>query len=269
MASGQPGSVIAHESAISVQLRVIYALVLRDTRTRFGRSFGGYVLIVLWPFTHAMFLMSGYYIVHKVAPIGTEVSVFVGTGVLPYIICVHPARTMMLCIVQNQFLMNFPIVKAADVIIARGVLEIINAFWVVFLLCAVMYIAGIDFLPQRPEEAILAILASIYLGFSMGFTAAIFYKLVRFWLGIQIGILILMYIGSGAFILPSMLPAIVRDIIWFNPMFHAVEWLRSAYYEGYGQGMLSKEYLLAYATVTLFFGLLAERGVRGKLMEAH
>ena len=63
-----------------MQLRVIYALVLRDTRTRFGRSFVGYIIVVMWPFTHALLLMSGYYLVHTVAPIGTEVSIFVGTG---------------------------------------------------------------------------------------------------------------------------------------------------------------------------------------------
>jgi capsular polysaccharide transport system permease protein len=269
MTSGQAGLGVSYESALRVQLRVIYALILRDTRTRFGRTFGGWVIMVVWPLTHGLLLMSGYYILHRVAPVGTDVSVFVGTGVLPYIICLYPARMMMMSLAQNQPLLNFPIVKSADIIIARGALEIINSLWVISLLCVIMYIAGIDFMPQRPEEAMLAILATIYFGFAIGFISAVFYKLARAWLGIQIGLFALMYISSGAFFVPAVLPPVVRDIIWYNPLFHAVEWLRSAYYEGYGNGMLNREYLLGCATMILFIGMLAERGVRGKLMEVN
>ena len=103
---------------------------------------------------------------------------------------------------------------------------------------------------------------TIYLGFSIGFIAAVLYKLMRAWLGIQIGLLILMYLGSGAFIVPTSLPQYIRDFIWFNPMFHCVEWLRSAYYEGYGVGLLNKEYVVGFATSILFLGLVAERSIR-------
>ena len=59
------------------------------------------------------------------------------------------------------------------------------------------------------------------------------------------------------------------DIIWFNPMLHAIEWLRSAYYESYGADMLNRGYLLGYASLTLFLGLILERGVRGKLQQLN
>ncbi len=45
-----------------------------------------------------------------------------------------------------------------------------------------------------------------------------------------------------------------------------VEWMRSAYYDGYGAIVLDKTYLIAFALVTLFFGLALERLVRGKLL---
>jgi capsular polysaccharide transport system permease protein len=188
--------------------------------------------------------------------------------VLPYILCLYPARQMMVALVQNQPLLNFPIVKTHDVIVARGILEIVNAFWVVFLFCLILYVAGIDFMPQRPEDAVMAILATLYLGFAIGFISAILYKLLRAWLAIQIGLMVIMYISSGPFFVPTTMPQSVRDIIWYNPMLHAVEWLRSAYYEGYGHGLLDPGYLIGYSTVVLLIGLAAERGVRGRLMEA-
>lgn len=269
MAGSEVDLISRHESALRVQFRVIFALMLRDMRTRFGNKLTGYLVIVGLPFTHALFLMIGYYVMNRVAPIGTSVDVFIGTGVIPYIVCLYPCRMMMLCLAQNQTLMNFPIVKSIDIIIARGALEIITAFWVVALLCLVLYVTDADFLPQRPEEAILATLATIYFGFALGFVSAIMYKLARAWLGVQIVLFIILYFGSGALHLPTALPQKIRDIMWFNPLFHSVEWLRSAYYEGYGYGTLNKEYLVGVATVVLFLGLAMERGVRGRLMESN
>jgi capsular polysaccharide transport system permease protein len=260
---------MARERPLREQARVIYALILRDTRTRYGRTWAGFVIMILWPLSHALFLMLGYYLVHRVAPIGADINIFVGTGVLPYVLCLYPARMTMLCLVQNQPLLTFPVVKTFDVILARGILEIIIAFWVVCLFCMILYVSDVDFFPRRSEEAMMAILATIYLGFSIGFFAAVLYKLLRAWNGIQIGLLILAYFTGGAFFVPTALPQWIRDILWFNPLLHAIEWLRAAYYEGYGDGMLSREYLLGYATVIMLLGLVAERGVRGRLQQVY
>jgi capsular polysaccharide transport system permease protein len=259
---------MSQDGPIQEQARVIYALILRDTRTRFGRTFGGFLVMILWPLSHALSLLAGYAVVHSVAPIGTDPSIFVATGVLPYILCIYPARESMPSLVLNSPLLSFPIVKPFDVLFARGILQIIVAFWVAFMFCLIMYLFNIEIMPRNPEEALLAILATIYLGFAIGFLGAILYKITRVWLAFQIAILIVMYLSGGIFFIPTALPQWLRDILWFNPMLHAIEWLRSAYFEGYGQGMLSREYLIGYSTVTLFLGLLAERGMRGKLQQA-
>jgi capsular polysaccharide transport system permease protein len=254
------------ENPFKIQLRVIGALILRDMRTRFGRTFFGWVIMVLWPLTHLGFLLGGYVLVHHIAPIGTDVTVFAGTGILPYILCLYPARMIMLCLVQNQPLLLFPIVSAIDIVIARTILEIINAFWVVCIFCLVLYIAGIPFLPRDYTTAILAVLATIYLGFSIGFFSALMLKIARLWIAVQIGALIVAYILSGAFVPISFAPAWAQDLLWFNPLLHCVEWLRSAYYDSFGESMLSRTYLLGYSTVTLAGALILERAMRGLLL---
>ena len=42
--------------------------------------------------------------------------------------------------------------------------------------------------------------------------------------------------------------------------------LRSAYYEGYGYGLLDRWYLICSSTIMLFITLLIERGARGRLL---
>lgn len=259
---------LGHASPIRIQLRVIQALILRDMRTRFGRRLTGWVIMVLWPLSHLLVLMIGYLIAHRIAPIGTNVTVFIGTGVLPYILCLYPARMIMLCLVQNQPLLLFPPVTAIDVISARSILEIINAFWVVATFCLLLFVFDIDFLPLRYVDAILAILATIYLGFSIGFISAILFKLLRAWVAIMISFLVLGYIMSGAIVPIMNLPEQMRRWLWFNPLVHSVEWLRSAYYDAYGESILSRSYLIGYATMLLFIGLVTERAVRGRVLQS-
>jgi capsular polysaccharide transport system permease protein len=47
-----------------------------------------------------------------------------------------------------------------------------------------------------------------------------------------------------------------------------IEWMRSAYYEGYGGLVLDRGYVIGYAVVTIFLGLLLERTIRGHIL-AH
>lgn len=254
--------------AVQVQLRVIGALILRDMRTRFGRTFFGYAISVLWPLTHLLVVMSIYLVIRRFFPLGTSPAVFLGTGILPYILCLYPARMITMSVAQNQPLLYFPVVKSLDVILARGILEIVTAFWVVAIFCFILIVFGVDVMPVYPHEALLAIFATIYLGFAIGFAGAVFFKVIRAWMVVVIVTLIVMYVTSGAFILPSVLPPKVQYWMSWNPLFHSVEWLRSAYYDGYGSNILDRGYLLGFATVNLFIGLVAERAIRGIVLKA-
>ena len=102
----------------------------------------------------------------------------------------------------------------------------------------------------------------------MGIINAILASLFKMWHVVFVVIMAILYVSSGVFILPSSLPQNIRDILWFNPLLHFVEWIRSAYYEGYGDDMLSKSYVLWMATVFIMIGLAGERFARGKLLTA-
>ena len=257
----------AQDSSLAIQFRVVGAIVLRDLRTRFGRTAFGSLIFVAWPLTHLCFIMAAFLLARRTLPIGTDPAVFVGTGVLPYILCFYPARMIMFALFQNKPLLGLPAVKAPDIILSRCIVEVTAAFWVTALFFLGLYLFGVDVIPHRPNDAVLAILATVYLGFALGWLGAVMYAAVRAWIVVQIGWLLGMYFTSGVFFIPTALPERIRNILWYNPLLHAVEWLRSAYYDGYGYGMLSRTYLLVSATLILFAGLLIERAIRGRLLE--
>jgi capsular polysaccharide transport system permease protein len=250
------------------QFRVIVALVLRDMRSRFGHTFFGYVIMVLWPLSHLLTLLTVYLFTRSLVPIGTSAPVFLATGILPYILCLYPSRMITMSLVQNQPLLYFPIVKSFDVVLARSILEIITAFWVVVLFCLILFIFDVEILPIYPEDALLAIAATIYLSFSIGFLSAVLFKLVRAWMVVLIISMIIMYSASGALFMPSALADDVQYYLSFNPLLHAVEWLRAAYYDGYNYGLLNKPYLVGSATVLLCLGIVIERVMRPYLLQA-
>lgn len=260
---------VRSENPLLIQARVVGALVLRELRTRFGRTVFGSLIVVAWPLCHLLFIMAAFLTTSRVLLVGTDPAIFAGTGVLPYILFFYPGRMMTFAIFANKTLLGLPIVKPPDMIIARGIVEMIAAFWVTAIFFLLLYLCGVEVIPHRIEDAIMAIFATVYLGFSIGWLGAVMYGLVRAWIAVQFGYLVLLYLSSGVFFLPTNLPERVRNVLWYNPLLHCVEWFRSAYYDGYGYGMLNKPYLIGCATMFLFVGIVVERSVRGRLMEAN
>src|SRR5258708_19680631 len=96
-------------SPLFAQIRVVRALVLRDSRARFGTGIFSYLVAISVPFTHLMGLMSVPLLVDQIAPFGTNYGLYAATGVLPYILFLYPGRMTMLCIVDRGPLLRFPI----------------------------------------------------------------------------------------------------------------------------------------------------------------
>jgi capsular polysaccharide transport system permease protein len=92
------------------------------------------------------------------------------------------------------------------------------------------------------------------------------FVLFRFWGAIFVPLMVLVYLSSGAIVGTANISEEVLWWMWFNPLFHCVEWFRSAFYEGYDDELLSRTYIFAFATFWLFLGLLGERGLRGRLL---
>jgi capsular polysaccharide transport system permease protein len=254
------------ETPLRVQLRVIRALVLRDMRSRFGRGPASYAVTISLPLVHLISLMLIPLVVDRISPLGTDYALFAATGVLPYILCLYPSRLMMLSLVDSAPLLSFPIIKPLDVIFARAFLEAVIAFTVMFFFIIFLNAIDVEVWPRNVAAATGAIFSTLYLGLSLGFVSTIIFKITRAWMFVYIAILILMYLTSGAFFPIWTLPAEYREVLWYNPLLHCVEWLRVAYYEGYASVMLNREYLIGYATGLFASGMLFERLIRGRLL---
>ncbi len=264
----KPGLWPRFVEAIRVQARIIGAVMLRDIRTRFGRSHVSFVISIAWPLVHILIIYFAFVGVAKVIPMGNSAGIFIATGALPYILILYPGRLLTLAIIQNQQALMFPIIKTTDLIVARCLVEFLSACIVVLLFAGILVAMDVDIVPQDWVEVVYAILASIYLGVGIGVLNVIVMTLFRFWLVIFIGFMAIMWFSAGSSSLRLGLSEDARAMLWYNPMLHSVIWLRTAYFGDYSEIPLSKTYILGVATISFFLGFVGDRLLRGRVLMA-
>jgi capsular polysaccharide transport system permease protein len=253
-------------SAARRQRRVLFALMLRNVRTKFfGHGIGSLVAIG-WPLTHIIITVLVLGLLGRAAPYGDSVALFIATGVVPFQTFNYMSRFMMMSALRNRPLLAFPEVKILDVLLASALLEVLSASCVVIVFMALAWVVGIDPIPRDVVQASYAFGAAILLGLGSGLLNAVLVLALPGWMLSYILVIIILWSASGVVFVPDALPEIARNVLAYNPMLQVIEWTRSAYYEGYGDLILDRGYVIEFGVVTIFLGLLVERLLRGHLL---
>ncbi|MEL6217568.1 MAG: ABC transporter permease [Pseudomonadota bacterium] len=252
--------------ALTASARVIAAVMLRDIRTRFFNHGLGYLVAILWPIAHILILLAFYTLLGRHAPYGESIALFFATALTPFMAWNYMSRFIMLSLVMNRPLLAFPAVKILDILYGRALLELLASAAMVALLLLLAFAAGIDPRPADLVDASLAMGAALVLGLGCGMLSAVIAMVMPGWVTIYTLIIICSYILSGILFVPAAMPAYIGDWLSWVPTLHLVEWMRVAFYEGYPDRLLSREYVLGWAVATLLAGLLVERAIRGRLL---
>ena len=254
---------------LAAQWRILIALILHDIRSRMGgTAFGFLAMAIGWPLAHMLLVIGIHSVLGRSVPFGDSIVLWYGTGVVPYLAFNYVSRYVMLGIVLNRPLLSIPIIKATDIVFARAIVEVLNSGAVVIIFFAIFWALGIDFLPRDMVQASLAMLAMIFLGLGYGVVNAVIAAMFRTWVTGFILIQIILWIASGVMFVPDQLPEPARVALSYLPPLQGVEWMRSAYFPGYGDAVLDKTYLITFSAAALFLGLAMERMMRGKLYQA-
>ena len=251
---------------VRAQWRVILALMLHDIRTRMGGSAVGYITIsIAWPLVHIALVLTINAGLGRSVPYGDSAALWFATGVVPFLAFQYTARGVMLGILSSRPLFSFPVMTSINILFARAILEIINVGIVVVILLAIFVGFDIDCAPRQVAEASFALLSMILLGLGWGSINSIFAAAFPFWINVFFLTQMALWFGSGIFFVPDFMPEALRHVLSYIPPLQGVQWTRSAYYEGFGSSTLSKSYLISCGIMCLFFGLCAERYIRGKI----
>jgi capsular polysaccharide transport system permease protein len=250
------------DSVLVVQFRVIRALILRDMRTRFFGHGLGYILAILWPMVHMGLLMALWTALGRVAPYGESTLLFIAVGLVPVMSYMYMARFIMFSVNNNKPLLGFPVVKFLDIILARALLEIAAACCGAALMATILFGIDVPIAPANTVQACLAYAATMLVGLGVGTFNGVIVMKVPAWMIATILLNALVYITSGVLFVPDALPEPVRWWFSWNPMMHAVEWMRQSFYLGYVSLVLDKRYMVGLGAGLFFAALTIERGLR-------
>ncbi|MGE6743751.1 ABC transporter permease [Allorhizobium pseudoryzae] len=253
--------------ALRLKRNVMKAVILRDMRTRFFNHGLGFLIVSLWPLGHMMIILMIFSVTGRRTPFGDSLVVFFATGLIPTLAFMYVSRFMSLSLLLNRPMLAFPVVTVVDVMIARAFLEIIAAFVTLIFVLIIIDAVGDDPFPVDFSEAIEAYISTLLLSIGVGFLAGGICMFFPFFSTIYALTMMLVYVSSGTLFVISSLPDAISTALSYNPVVHAVEWMRVAYYPTYSTKILDKQYLIGFGLTSLFLGLLMERLFRGKMLE--
>lgn len=255
-------------AALQTQLRVIHALIVRETRTRFGNSKLGYGWALLEPVLHILMLSLVFAVMMRSRPpIGNEFFIFYYTGIIPYHLFVHTSSGMTYAITSNLPLLQLPLVSPFNLIMARALLELVTDTLVAIILLAGFGVFGFGVLPHDVPALTASVIAVWLFGCGVGFVNAVINGFCKAWDKIWAQLTRTLYFCSGIFYVPGMMPDWVRDILAWNPILHAVDWFRASFFVEYEPHWLDRSYLAIVAAASILAGLGLERQARRHLYE--
>lgn len=252
--------------ALASKANVTRAVILRDVRTRFFDHGLGFLIVPLWPLAHLFAISAMNTLIGRPSPFGESPLVFFATGMVPTLTFMYVSRFMSMSLLMNRPMLAFPVVQIVDIVFARAYLEIIGTVASLVLIFVVFVTLGEDPWPRDPYQAAYAFLAMVALAVGMGTIVSVVAMIWPFMVTAYALSLIVVYIVSGGLFVPSFLPGAISDWLAWNPVTQGIEWMRSAYYEGYPTQLLDKAYMLSWAGGSIFVGLALERIARGRAL---
>jgi capsular polysaccharide transport system permease protein len=242
-----------------LQIRVIAALTLRETRMTFGTSHTGYFWALVQPLVSISFLVFLFYMIGRQAPYGTSLALFFSTAVLSLEMYNKLSVSLMRAFTSNKALLTYPMIRRTDTLFARCVLICLTFVIINIVFYSALILLGMAQLPHRPEHIVMAFMACAALGFGIGSINAILYQRFTAWQHVEKVFARPLFFLSGVFYIPSNMPPEAVAVIKWNPVLHVVEWVRTGYYANYDSQVLNHSYLLSFAAILVLIGLFWER----------
>ena len=247
-------------SHLQIQRDVIYALLLRELSSRFGKSRGGFLWVLVEPIAHLMIpvLMFGF-IRQRLMP-GVEYPVFLVYGFLPFLLFKAICLQIVDGVNAAQGLLSYRQVLLMDVFVAKAMAHCVIQAVVFGLVLTGLAMFGYDVLPPRPVELAGVLALAAVLAFGLGVLFAAVASLIPDTRPVIHVMFMPLYFVSGILFPVTRFPDDWVRWMAINPVLHLVELSRVMGVDGYEpMKYTSVLYPVALALVATIVGLMLYR----------
>lgn len=247
----------------------LLALVERERRTRFsGGAFAG-LWAYITPIGWIALIMLAFEFLGRTVPIAVPMPYFVASGILPYLMFRQIISSLMRTVVANRNLVYLPDVSRRDILYAAAVGELFNLFVTTALIFGGILVFYEIELPADVLRVIIGLGLAWLLGVGFGRVAALLglwsdtaYRTIPM-------VLRPMFWISAIFFIPQELPAPVIEMLWFNPLAHAIETVREGLFLDYRSPVSDPWYPLICAFLAYAVSVCLERYIAAHGLQRH
>ncbi len=241
--------------SFKIFISVIWALISRETKTRFGEGYLGYCWVFLEPFIHVGLWVLIFTLMHRHVFLGLNIPIFILTGIVPYLFFSGVVTRNLSVVNANKSLLFYRQVKIFDAVVARWLLEMVITTLTIFGGLLVFDYFSYSFILYNPLSLIVAFLLLSIIALGLGFAMSV----VGFFfpeIGKVIGVFFrILYYISGVFFSLDQIPVQYQWAFLWNPIFQAIEFIRYAFVQFTLPQQVSFSYLGEWALFSIFFGV--------------
>ena len=250
-------------------LRSIFALMLREMATGYGRSPGGYIWAVLEPVAATMFLSYIFSLIMNAPLLGNSFPMFYSTGILPFTMFMDLQGKISQSLNYSKPLLAYPTVTFVDAIAARFLINLLTQLLVAYLIFggAIYFFEGsmkIDVM-----WVVLGLLLAALLALGVGVLNCYIILVFPVWQQVWSVLMRPMFLISGALSTLDAMPLQMRQYMLWNPLVHIVGLVRRGFYESYAASYAQPFYVLGVSMVCLLLGLVLLRTNYRNLLEQN
>jgi capsular polysaccharide transport system permease protein len=243
-------------TSLQIMKDTVFALMMRELKTRFGAKKLGYFWAIVEPAAQAAILAILFTLIGRSSLSGVPVALFMISGIMPFKFFSKLMTQLASSVQANKALFTYRQVSIMDPLITRLVIEVITYILVFCIILAVMAWMGFDVEMQNFLSFLMVNLLLIFLGLGMGILLCV---ASAYWedTGKLVGIFMApMFIISGIFFTATMIPQKYLYLFDWNPIFHVIELIRQAMFVSYTSPVGDWQFVAFCALVTNAAGLM-------------
>jgi capsular polysaccharide transport system permease protein len=236
------------------RLRVLFALVVREMGTRFGRAAGGYIWAIAEPLGGILLLAIAFSLALRAPPMGSSFILFYSTGIIPFHLFNVMSKGVSGAVSSNRGLLTYPVVTALDAVMAKAMLNFLTLSMVATILFTGIIVGvGVHVNLQLGAVALAFVMAAT-LGLGIGTLNCVLFGFFPTWKNMWSVLTRPLFILSGIFYTFESVPREFQVVLWWNPLVHVIGMMRAGFYGAYDPHYVSLPYVFGIAGATFAVG---------------
>lgn len=243
-------------TSLQIMKDTVFALMMRELKTRFGAKKLGYFWAIAEPAAQASIMAIMFSLIGRSSLSGVPVALFMISGIMPFKFFSKLLPQLAGSVQSNKALFTYRQVSIMDPLVTRLIIEVVTYIVTFCIILGVMAWIGFNIEMQNFLSFLMVNVLLIALGLGIGISLCVASAYWEDTVKVVSMIMMPMFMISGIFFTATMIPQKYLYLFDWNPIFHVIELLREAMFVGYTSPVGDWQFVAFCALVSNAAGLM-------------